>query len=165
MEVKNIQKINDLAKELLKHNMASNSDDAIVKATQMINGTKKSEATSTINTNSTNQYQEVAKPNEFEASKLRKIEYNIGENSTKISQIFSKMNEMIKEINMMQNTINNLKSENESLKKKIASPIAQQVNSDQTQLKEAPKQQAHPRSGNFSSEDVAIDKMFYFGNK
>lgn len=77
----------------------------------------------------------------------------------------------------MGNEIVELKREIQALKRnqsqfQVSSQREQVINIDddapvqQTQQTVEPvKQESHPKQGNFSSEDVSIEKVFYFGNK
>jgi len=68
-----------------------------------------------------------------------------------VSTVTAKMNEMIKMINKLE-------------KLQGSTPVQAEPTQRQTVIKEEPKK-VNPRSGNFESKDVEIDKIFYFGNK
>lgn len=62
---------------------------------------------------------------------------------------------------------NKLIAEIQLLKEEIKS-IKENLGIRQEQKKiivEVPKSQPHPRQGNYTSEDVSIEKFFYYGHK
>lgn len=148
MNIEETQKINRLAKELLSHRIVESSHEAMLKAEEMVCGKRSSEESR----------QEAVTP---ENNEIRYIHANI-------AQLHADMRRMAADIS-------GLKSNYESLKNTVASirernsvpsnasgaspnpaPVAQQQS----------KAEAEPsRMGGFSDEQVAIDKIFYFGKK
>ena len=98
----------------------------------------------------------------------------------KIELLIEMQNKKItEELDLMRTTINFLKTRMETLNKEVeklkgkalSSPITFENKEDQKEvqanLKKEKKeeQKDSPRSGKYSSKDVDIQKMFYFGNK
>lgn len=163
MDVYKLQKVNELAKELISQGIATNSEDATKMAEKMIEQNRDNEERplSDIQDGMTPTTQ--TSEEESQDTDLRKLQNQVNSNSQSISQIHDKLNEIIGEFNRLEGEINLLKnaarSEKQSTLQKDNSPNTKQNNEDK------PKQEEgnNPRSGEFKSNDVAIDKMFYFG--
>ena len=169
MELGKLQKINALASELKKHNFASANDDAVKLAEQF--------------------YEEKIKKNPVQEPQEEKIS-EIPEETTIIKEEIKEMDEnkfellleiaekkLIQEMDIQRSTINllntkieNLKQEVDQLKQKaLSSPISfdtkTQEKEVQANLQTKEEKKDSPRSGKYSSKDVDINKMFYYGNK
>ncbi len=76
---------------------------------------------------------------------------------------------MAKEINELREEVSRLGSEIAQIKKRLnefsmKEPVKKVVKEEVEKAKEEHKQ-VHPRQGNYESEDVAIEKFFYFGKR
>lgn len=92
----------------------------------------------------------------------KQFELMMDMNNKKIAAEFIKMNDTIAKLNNEVGELRKFMNENRQPQKtltnvapEIKTPVA--VKKDETQ--------ARPRYGDYKSEDVAIDKFFYFGNK
>ena len=71
------------------------------------------------------------------------------------------------ELDLLRSAVGRLAHELESLKgelKRLLEEAPPRQKEKQQPLKTETKE-AHPRQGNFTPDDVSIEKMFYFGNK
>jgi len=158
VEIDKLKKINELANELKKHNFAETSDDAVKLAENFYNDkTDKEEGK-----------QDSAEIGRDYLSE-RKFELMIQIQEKKFQQ---ELDHLRSTINFLKNRMEILSTELENLKgKALSSPITfekQKENAEvQANLKKEKeeKKEQHPKSGEFSSHDVDIQKMFYFGNK
>ena len=151
--IEDIQKVNKMAQELLNQGIASDREDAVKKAQEMLN-------------KDISQTPAISVSNKIEAP-TNDIEYcknmiqRTREQMAKQIDIFTeKMNEIIKEINYLKDQLSrgNIKPASES-----NNPSNYEARQEkQATLK---KNEPHPKRGEFKSDDVSIEKIFYFGNK
>ncbi|MBW3004271.1 hypothetical protein KY310_00360 [Candidatus Woesearchaeota archaeon] len=143
MDVEKLKKMNELSKELKKHGMAESTKEVFEQAGEMM----KDEAMGDI----------ISKSSSQEKSKEGfDHQYQI---------MLERQNRQIaQEVQALKETVAALKEAVEQLKQ--ARPAQQQPKEERQATfakKEEPKE--HPRQGAFTSEDVAVDKVFYFGKK
>ena len=151
-----MRKVNELIKELQKHGMAQSSDEAAVKAEDIMRLGEK-----------------IIPSTEMQVSAEQKVSRD--ELQTQIEQLKRAVN----------NLSNDLESIKLSLTKKadisalsaVTSTLQQapqrrfeeeqrtQIKIQQATPQEEKPAEPHPRQGNFTSKDVAIDKFFYYGKK
>lgn len=173
--VEDIQRINDLARELLNHHMADSLTEAVEKARQMLNKTDVPGVGMGIPN-------PVLKKEEFKIEELKEAKqeqaFSQRINNDEWKQVLSKNNEyIVEQFRLMKSKLEEAFKEIETLKEKVKKmdpPLRQLMQEEKKQQHEQgqhtiaqpqQKQEAHPRQGNFQSSDVAIDKIFYFGNK
>lgn len=152
MDVEKLKKINQLSKEFKKHGMAM--EDAIREAGDTIHEPEikeflqksKEQIDSTKNPSSAEQYIVLLERNN---RKIMEEVQNVKEEIKKIMNEFAEIKKQLQE----------------PPAKTIREEIPQQKKTEkQTQLKQK-KKQSNPRQGDYTSDDVSIEKMFYFGNK
>lgn len=142
MDVEKLQKINALANELKKHNFAKDNNDAYSQAEGVYDSKKEKEPEQQV--------------------KIEKVDDGL------IEQKFQMLLQMHlkkydEELTSVKSALNQLHAQLEQLKN--AKPAEQkQEKQRELQPAEAPKE-AHPKRGNYTSADVDVQKMFYFGNK
>ncbi len=147
MDVFKLQKMNSLAGELKKHNFAGTNDEAYEQAEEVYMEAEKE--------------QEVASTGQVIVQKVdnlaeKRIELMLESTNTKYEQ----------ELHLLRSALGNMSQELETLKTEVKRLT--ETNPKQKEKQEALKtetKEAHPRQGNFTSEDVDIKKMFYFGAK
>jgi len=156
--IEDIQKVNKLAQELLDQGVATSRDEAVEKAQQFLNK------------EITTDKQKVTSDNKVQVADLT---------LENLKNIFDRQKEMTQQrFNDFRSAINALADEISSIKKELKSrPMPEAKTAEDAglepekktgQVKLKPKQEekeSHPKRGNWKSEDVAIDKIFYFGNK
>ncbi len=142
MNLEETQKINKLAKELLAHHIVESSHEAMAKAEQMILGKGESEEIK----------QETAVQ---EDNEIRYIHANI-------AQLHADIRKLAADISGLKSGYESLKNSMASIKERssVASPSPAPAAQNQSKPEESPS-----RMGGFSDEQVAIDKIFYFGKK
>ncbi len=146
MDVYKLQRMNALASELRKHNFATSSDDAFQQAEQVYNES------------ASQQVAVVEQPIVERSAPLeeKKVELLLEMNNRKYEQ----------ELGLLRSALNSLAQEIEMLKSELrkAVEVSPKPKERQEPLKTETKE-AHPRQGNFTPNDVDIQKMFYFGAK
>ncbi len=156
--IEDIQKVNKLAQELLNQGVATTRDEAVEKAQQFLNKEITSES------------QKVTSENKVQAADITLENLkNIFDRQKEMTQ--QKFNDFRSAINALAEEINNIKKELKSRpmpEAKTAEQAGLEPEKKTGQVKlEKPKEEkeSHPKRGNWKSEDVAIDKIFYYGNK
>lgn len=138
-----------LASELRRHNFASSSQDAVQQAQGFFEQKQVEKSV-------------VVKPSMREDTLHDKrvevlLEIQEKKYQQELALLRSALNRMSSELEMV-------KAEMRKLAEMPRSKELPQQKEKQEMLKTEEKQ-AHPRQGNFTSADVDIQKMFYFGNK
>jgi len=147
MNIEKAQKVNALAHELRKHNFASSSEDAIEQAEQIFNDkpikTEEKEAVS----------MQSDQPDLMAEKKFEMIlEMNNKQHEQELALIRSALNQLSSELQSVRSELKRL-SEANPVPKERQEPL-------KTEIKEK-----HPRQGDYTSDDVDIQKVFYCGNK
>ncbi len=151
MDVEKLRKVNQLSAELRRHNMADSSDAAFEQAEQMVRQDevreflhRAKESTKTVENPSSDQLYQV----HLERENRRLGEY--------IQKIAAELQQLKADVDQLRQA----PRAPQQAQQTIAPPKAEQ----QATLA-AKKEEPHPKQGEFNSEDVSIEKMFYFGNK
>ena len=164
MNVERLKKINSLAQELLKHNFALDPSDAFKQAENIY--TQQEHQTSTVQPTPPPSTPEQPVPSTPPDTELLEKKYQL------LISMSTKQFET--EIAALKTQVQTLAEDIRKIRVEMAS--ARTLPEQKTDVKEekAPEQAApkpeekkpeHPRQGQYTSQDVAIDKMFYFGNK
>lgn len=153
MDIDKVQKINQLAKELMDHHMAESREEAVAKAEKMLSGKEMTEL------------EEKMKPLEespiHEDTLIRKLSRTIEEHTLKIEQLRRAITELENKLeSMSRQQIQRPQVSNEHILTEAQRPDKQMAFT-----KEATEKKEHPRSGNYEPGDVSIEKIFYAGNK
>ena len=156
--IEDIQKVNALAQELLKAGMATDRADAVVRAEQMLSK------------NVVNRQQTVSSTNTIEVSKdteyYKKLVEKAKEEMTAELNLFrNKMNEIISEINEIKKQMNTVATSRSASDAGLNSDCSVKETFKQDKQTELKKPEPHPKRGEWTSNDVAVEKMFYFGHK
>lgn len=147
MDVFKLQKINNLASELRKHNIADSSDAAFQQAEQVFEPSVQQVVIE----------EKPAVVQRVDVLAERKFEMLLEQNNKKYEQ----------EISLLRSAVGTLANELECLKselRKLSEQAPPKPKERQEPLKTEVKEE-HPRQGKFTSTDVDIQKMFYFGTK
>ncbi len=149
MGVEEVQKINTLAKELLKHHIASSSEDAFARAELMVKG-----ETPTAD----NKEDEVNR-------ELRQL-------GLKINSLYTELVNLRQEFKLIKDDVSSIKKKVEGIgseRRQFEQPIVQSQpveNKEQQPISQEPKKtETRSRTGDFKEKDVEIEKFFYYGNK
>jgi len=174
MDVERIQKVNNLALDLMKQGLAQDREEAIVKAEQIFK-----ERDTEDYANIRNTMEEVKPEIKVEEQREEKteelsqetIKEILGKNTQFIIKTFREFQEKItgmeREISFMKNRmLNSGPSVKEvvSQVKEEAKPEPEKT-SQENQAPQGSSENNHPRSGNYKENDVSIEKFFYMGNK
>lgn len=154
MEVQDIEKIkriNALAKELIEHGIASNMEEAAEQAKKMIERGETVEE----------------KKNEPNVEIRPASSASLGHGFLGLDDLKQRLDTVERQMEAMVGKINEIISElkkTEKTQENRESPITLDEPRKETQahLKDE-KKEPHPRTGKYNSDDVSIEKMFYFG--
>jgi hypothetical protein len=185
-----MRRINDLTKELKQRGFAESSFEAIQQANQ-IYGSDDIEDNVKHGIISKSAHERINKDETMGNDSVSYNDRKIAKMTESVEMLTSKMNEMIRAINDLDARLTELKSKHDKLaatrqtvaeprqEVKIqtdnedkhvqpeAKPVAKEEHAEhaQTQAQKKDDYDVNQRTGSFQSQDVAIDKMFYFGNK
>ncbi len=158
VELDKLKKINELANELKKHKFAATNDEA-AKLAEDFYTQKKDIPEEPIS-------EKIEKADELTIKKFELIM------EIQHKQLKSELETQKATMILLHKKIEELKIEVETLKgKALSSPIQFEKKKDEPEVQASlskPKKEEkkeNPRSGDYTSEDVDIQKMFYFGNK
>jgi hypothetical protein len=185
MDVERIQKINNLALDLMKQGLATDRDDAISQAEKIFGG-KDAESYTEMRETLQEIKEEKAENKEIRQDNTPELSQDqikkILDQNTKflvktIKEFNSKMESMQMEISSLRTKMNykGLPTVKDIVKEPIkeinldeetgpSSASGVQVNAPSGAAKVDAKD-GHPRVGNFVDTDVSIEKFFYMGNK
>ena len=153
MDIKKMQKISELAKELVDKGVYDNLEEATKQAEVMVNkgdpgisavlGTQSQEESNQEN-GQTKIYEELK-------LELRKLAFQVSEQAKSIAEFKSQLKNILDEIN--------------KLKLEKPKPILEKESGqEQTKIsKEATEKKPHAKVGNYNPGDVSIEKFFYSG--
>ncbi|MEM2121834.1 MAG: hypothetical protein QXU20_04220 [Candidatus Woesearchaeota archaeon] len=168
-----VSKINELAKQLVKHGIATTMDEAVNQAQQLLGEDsyeKIKEAKSPEQILKEDELENKSKENNKEFSELKKV---IESHESMIIEMQKKMNEMISEINLIEDAIKKIleKMQNQSSKPIIKVAQTTSGSTEEIDYEPTPKpvkaeeSKPMPRTGNYSPENIKIEDYFYYGNK
>ena len=157
MNVNDVAKMNQMMKELQKHGIAQGAPDAFSQA-QEIMGEKK-----VVTLRDDNQGGIAVESVQVAGSAMIESRVNLmlDMNNKKVDSQIVTMKDTIAALAM---EIEKLKFELKKFSDQKAHKVVQVVQETQKSLQTEAKA-PHPRQGNFTSNDVDIGKMFYFGHK
>jgi hypothetical protein len=189
-----IQKINTIARELMRHSQASSMEEAIRMATtqvesgdipQYLPGDSASRGASPGAEQLAEMPESVELPKEGVSSDdmIRAVENLVAGQQTAVSRMITVVNTHTSQMQGMGERVNGLIAEIASLKEEVRRlkenpvtppPMRQKdAKEGQTQFKPEPQAAAssgqpsggHARTGNFKPDDVSIEKFFYYGKR
>lgn len=165
VDVDQIQKINNLALDLLRQGIAKDREDAFHQAERVYQKQAPEY----------HEFKETFKSVEAQASQAKKPETSAPEDlsSDKIQDILVRNKDfLVKKIREFQEKIEAMEQEIAILKTKVvassaavrAAAVQQETRASAASSAAAPPA-SHPRSGNYHDTDVSIEKFFYTGGK
>ena len=175
-------RVNLLAKELMKHGFVKTSDDALIQAEKMLDGKasidgkqEQKQEVDGMNSDVEKQVQNIVNMNEHLKTVIND---RLEKNSKDIKMLIEKMNELIKELNdvkvaanrvsrktLSENEVPPKKEEIEQRAEQQAAPAESEEKSRKGEWADKEEGKGTSRTGSFTPKDVAIDKFFYFGKK
>ncbi len=139
--------MNSLAAELKKHNFAQSSEDAFQQAEQVYvekEAPVVSDAPQVV----------VQKPDVLAEKRFELIlEQNNRKYEQELGLLRSAVNQLAQQLEMVRAELHKVHEQAPPKPKEVQAPLKTEVKED------------HPRQGKFTSNDVDIQKMFYFGAK
>lgn len=176
MDVERVQKINDLAVNLMKQGLADDRETAIQQAEKIFKERDSSEFSEMRETMQEMKKETEPLTNETELSQ-DEIKDILKQNTDFVVKKFKEFQEKIvrleKEIATLRTqmtysklpTAEQVKSKEEITVKEAVDIPPVQENKEETEKEDPPKAPSHPRSGNYNEDDVSIEKFFYMGTK
>ena len=148
MDIEQVKKFNSMVKTLTKQGFVDNNDAAFEIASNICEKGKPPEMPK--------------KENKMDESELKKlIEQRVEQHLYVYKQRFE--NALSNVSHELQKLIINNKNELDALKKQMKKkPVEKEV---QEKIPEEKSCDPHPRQGCYTSDDVALDKIFYYGQK
>ncbi len=184
MDIERLKKLNSLAGELKHQGIAHNHEDAAFLAVSMV-GEQEEQCLSDMHINDDQSLVvrelikvKPIKPQEegVKQSAGGMLDIMTKEDMQQILQSFA--TQIVSEFNSLQEKIEQNNAQINQLVQKISAlqsstqkqvqeqvPVQRTLHAQPTQPVVAEPAAANPRTGNFATDDVSIDKMFYFGNK
>jgi hypothetical protein len=172
MDVERIQKVNNLALDLMRQGLAPDREEAITQAEKIF---KERDTEDYANlrermedSQPKQEQQQQSSEKELSQDEIKNI---LHKNKEFIVKTFKSMQE---KIDFFEREMSFLKSKVNSIGPKVKEVITNEVpaqsqgsGQQQTEQPQAPVQSGngHPRSGNYAENDVSIEKFFYMGNK
>jgi polyhydroxyalkanoate synthesis regulator phasin len=176
MDVERVQKINNLALELMRQGLATDREKAVSQAEKILakkDCSSLNEAMEAVNEAALKEAKDGSEEEkeELSPSQIRDIlEKNTSFIVKKMKEYQSQLEELKKEIAQLSNEVSFLKREQARQKPLPAQPSPMPSDDSGAESATNSKNKAsgnvdHPRSGNYSENEVSIDKFFYCGNK
>lgn len=148
MDVEKLKKMNELSKELKRHGVAADTAEAFAKAGEIVRD------------NTVGDLISKSVPSERQ-KECFDSQYQI--------MLERQNRQLAQEICSIKEKISLIQEEIEKIKQaKPVQPmqaIQQPKQETQTKFPQKAESKEHPRQGGYTSEDVAVDKIFYFGKK
>ena len=176
MDVERIQKINNLALDLMRQGLAATRDEAVAQAENIYKSNETDEYNSfkeTMNeVHGSEDFKTIKESPSTNTEELSKDEIKgiLQQNTSfivkRLKEFHEKISLMEKEIESLRTKLNyrDLPTVKEIVDKKEIKVETQSQENVSAKVEEKPKQEApHPRSGNFGEQDVSIEKFFYMG--
>ena len=145
MDVEKLKKMNELSKELKKHGMADSTAQAFAQAGEIVRDET---------------FKKIIEPN---TSSQKSAEFD-----SQYQIMLERQNrQIVQAVQALKETIAAMQAEIEMLKAdRRAAPVQERPKQEaQTKVPQKKESKEHPRQGGFTPEDVAMDKIFYFGKK
>ncbi len=177
MDVEQIQKINEMAINLLRQGLAQDRADAVVQAERFFKKDDSSDYASMRKTMDNIQQDRqppqaaVVSQVDLSQDKIKEIlEQNASFMVKKFKEFQERVDSMEKEMSSLRAKVDNARI---AAEQSAARPQPQQVQQQPQQPRGTPVSSGsgssaapvHPRSGNYSEADVSIEKFFYMGHK
>lgn len=159
MDVERLKKINQLSKDLKKHGLVV--EEAITQASTILS--EKEDETETFLEKSKQEIESKQNPASTDQY-IVMLERNNRKIVEEVQKIREEMARILSEFEALKNKVVQYTSRPAVIEIPAAS-AEEKHKEKQAQLAMPKKKEAHPKQGNFTPEDVSIEKMFYFGKK
>ncbi|MFO8015487.1 MAG: hypothetical protein R6U32_00120 [Candidatus Woesearchaeota archaeon] len=168
MNIERMQKINELAKQMVQHGVVSDMDEATKQAEVMVNrGDTGIADVMELKKEEGRQEEGSGQRDSNVEDELNKLAFQVQEQSKTIKSLKQEMDRLRGEMQSLKSS--GAKSAGSSAEKsgqeQSNEAIKREPEEPQTHLKkeEVEKPKAHPRAGGYDSDDVSIEKYFYSG--
>ncbi len=162
MDIENLRKIQETEKALRIHNINISTGEAVdsMKNDIMVGGNKVPtfEDVEQIPSNQVLKAKEEAYNQQIEKKEVTMDEKTITELKTQIGEQSALISRQAQLINQLQGTVNDIIREIN----KIQNSIPTKSPGERQQTLKPEERTHHPRSGNYTSDDVSVDKFFNF---
>ncbi len=163
MDVERIQKVNNLALDLMRQGLATDREDAVNQAEKIFRLRDTDDYSTVRQTMKEMEPKSVAEPTEELTQET--IKSILQQNTTFVVKKFKEFQEKVE---ALEKEIAEVRTKLTYQRLPRAEDVIQERQQDVT-VKQAvtvpPPQGGHPRSGSYSTEDVSIEKFFYMGSK
>ena len=151
MSIEDVQKVNKLAQDLLDQGIIESREEAVKEAQRLLNK-------EIVDKQEVKEDGTVAAKDDLEYYKniiTRAKDYTL-----------QQLGEFKRQIDALTSEVTKLKGELAALKTTETQQCPENIEKPkQKKLKTQKKEETNQRTGSFSSADVAVDKIFYYGNK
>lgn len=167
MDVERIQKVNNLALDLMRQGLAPDREEAIAQAEKIFKERDTEDYASLRERMEDSQPKQEQQQNSEKELSQDEIKNILHKNKEFIVKTFKAMQE---KIDFFEREMSFLKSKVNSIGPKVREVVTNEVPAQSQgsgEQQQAPVQNGngHPRSGNYVENDVSIEKFFYMGNK
>ena len=150
-----MRKMNDLIKELQKHGMAQSSDEAAVKAEDIL---RLGEKIIPSNDTPVTAEQKVSRDDtQMQIDQLKRAVNNLSNELENIKLALTKKADI--------SALSAITATQQQAQRRYEEERPQIKVQQQTAPPQEVKQESHPRQGNFTPADVSMEKFFYYGKK
>ena len=169
MDVERIQKINDLALDLMKQGLAQSRDEALRQAEKIFSSDRVKEYSEIQETMHKEEPQIHTATSEDVDLSHDKIKNILEQNTTflvkKIKEFQNKVDSLHREMDVLRTKLNY--KDLPTVKQIVAPEEPQEPEIQEVRSTEEPTEEkkSHPRSGSYEDKEVSIEKFFYMGNK
>ncbi len=183
MDIEKLMKVNSLSKELQKHGLSENRDNAVGMAGDIINAPEETEFSRIIAVKAPEEQPEEPEPQGEIKQNPEPQEKRFGKQevidilqrfadqfSTEVNTLNQKFQTQSEQLNDLRMQLQNVSEQTVREEKEarpsedvVAAPSEEKQNNSEQPSAEEKK--PDPKSGNFNNEDVAIDKIFYCGTR
>ncbi|MGB9748807.1 MAG: hypothetical protein ACP5OZ_05150 [Candidatus Woesearchaeota archaeon] len=168
-----VSKINELAKQLVKHGIATSMDEAVNQAQQFLGEDSYDKIKEAKSPEQMLKEDEVDAKNKTENKDFAELNKKIESQESMIIEMQKKMNEMISEINFLEEAIKKILEKVQSQSSAPMLKVAQTTTGSTEEIDYEPTQRTvkteearpTPRTGNYTPENIKIEDYFYYGNK
>ncbi len=170
MSVEDIQKVNKFAQELLDQGVVETREDAVAKAQEFLN---KEIAGNDVQIRETDEKQNIAASADSEERLRNMVERTKTYVESQFAAYKNALLGLERELHALHQQVEELKArgavktaaDTGFAEKKVEEAAEAGEGKPEDPAKVEEKKESHPRTGNHNSEDVSIEKMFYYGNK
>ncbi len=155
MSVEDVQEINKMAQELLRHRIVTSRDDAVREAERMLS-------------------KKLVEPKSAAAEKSEAFDSGADRHRIMIERTKEHMDRQMAEVRQelakLYQEIIKMKEQMAALRNIEQRQVQSDISVGPREAKRLPdvpaeKRESHPKRGDYTSNDVAIEKIFYYGNK